>query len=343
MATSRSKDPYKRASSTSLTKPSKAPQLFPSPGILRSRTNDILIDDPYSSTAPAQLPRHDHVNHVFDSRDRPTKILSSASNRGTPRSSTDFYSLSNNSSDTLASEYVHPDHGRLLQQAVSTGQQNLLVPSKSRQLPETLMMGYSNIAGFFHLDASLIRSSAFDEVKKKGVIGNQGGGGVVRAESSRHQSGLLGSLGWNALRESLGGFLGTSEVSSINEATKTSNAKWIPVLSTPQSLLFVDLRLEPGQKQSYSYNYRLPAGIPPSYRGKAVKFSYNIVVGVQRATQPTGRHTVRQLDFPFKVYPSVNGMAENLETINLLTMFQAAAKPWAIISCYLTSCSTASP
>ncbi|KAL8927154.1 MAG: hypothetical protein Q9172_001478 [Xanthocarpia lactea] len=234
-------------------------------------------------------------------------IVSSTSNNDTPRRSTDLYSFGTNSSDTLASEYVIPEHSRFLRHRVSVRQQSHLTPSEVSQHPETLMMGYGNIVGSFCLDPSLVDANCFDEVKRKGVVGNQGGGGVVRTESTKRQSGLLGSLGWNALGESLEGLLGRREVSSIKEAPNTSAVKWMPILWTPQSLLFVDLRLEPGQSQSYAYSFRLPTGLPPSYRGKAVKFSYNIVIGVQRATRSRQRHIVRQIDFPFRVLPSING------------------------------------
>ncbi|KAL8778907.1 MAG: hypothetical protein Q9213_007192 [Squamulea squamosa] len=234
-------------------------------------------------------------------------IISSTSINRTPRTSADRHSFSSNSSDTMASEYVMQEHGRFLHHPATARQHSYFAPTKVSQLPETLMMGYGNIVGSFYLDPSLVDTRCFDEVKRKAVVGNQGGGGVVRTESTKRQSGLLGSLGWNAIGESLEGLLGTREVSSIKEATNGNTAKWMPILSTPQSLLFVNLRLEPGQSQSYSYSFRLPAGLPPSHRGKAVRFSYNIVIGVQRAARSRQKHGVRQIDFPFRVFPSVDG------------------------------------
>ncbi|KAL8651444.1 MAG: hypothetical protein Q9226_004705 [Calogaya cf. arnoldii] len=233
--------------------------------------------------------------------------VSPTDNDDTSRSSTDLGSFGSNSSDTMASEYVIPEHSRFLRHPISMRQQSQFARCEASQVPETLMMGYGNIVGSFYLDPSLVDASCFDEVKRKAVVGDEGGGGVVRAESMKRQSGLLGSLGWNAIGESLEGLLGRREVSSIKEGANASAAKWMPILSTPQSLLFVDLRLEPGQSQSYSYSFQLPAGIPPSYRGKAVKFSYNIVIGVQRATRSRQRHIVRRIDVPFRVLPSVNG------------------------------------
>ncbi|KAL8734711.1 MAG: hypothetical protein Q9166_001367 [cf. Caloplaca sp. 2 TL-2023] len=293
--------PCSRIPATSATSSPELPQ-NPRTSIAPSNLSSaVLIDDIGSSTVP-QFARQDQ------SRSHLTRVLSPSSHDGSPRISTDHCSFSSNSSDTMVSEYVTQEHGRFLQHPASTRQRSHLAPSKTSQFPETLMMGYGNVVGSFHLDASLVNASSFDNVKRKAVVGNQGGGGVVRAVSTKRQSGLLGSLGWSALGESLEGLLGGSEVSSIKETANTNTAKWMPILSTPQSLLFVDLRLEPGQSQSYSYSFRLPAGLPPSYRGKAVKFSYNLVVGIQRATGSRQLHTVRHVDFPFRVLPSVNGM-----------------------------------
>ncbi|KAL8667122.1 MAG: hypothetical protein Q9202_001044 [Teloschistes flavicans] len=293
----RSSQPRSRALSSSIWKSPKAAEAS-------SSNNE-------SSKSPTltQFPTQGHSNRVPNSQDHPAGISTITINEATSRSSTDLYSRSNDSLDTLVSEYAHQDHNRFPQYSVHTRQRPFFASSK---LPETLMMGYANVIGYFHLDTSLINASPFDEVKSKGVVGSQGGGGVVRPGAAKHRSGLLGSLGWNTLGDSLGGLLGSSEVSSIKETMGSTAAKWIPIISTSQSLLFVDLRLEPGQKRSYSYSYRLPAGIPPSYRGKAIRVSYNIVIGVQTATLPTRRHTVRQLEFPFRVFPGVNSRGETI-------------------------------
>ncbi|KAL8812527.1 MAG: hypothetical protein Q9223_001008 [Gallowayella weberi] len=276
--------------------------LIPSAASASSKPSGIVSSDSStSSAAPTQFTRRDQPQGHLP------RVLSPISTPGTPRTSTDLYPGSSNSSDTMASEYVAQEPGRFSHRLISTRQQTRHVPPRASQPPEKLMMGYGSVVGSFQLDASLINASYFDGVKKKAVIGNQGGGGVVRAETTKHHSGLLGSLGWSALGESLEGLLGGNEVSTIKETTSTNTAKWIPVLSTPQSLLFVDLRLEPGQSQSYSYSFRLPVGLPPSYRGKAVHFSYNLVIGVQRAARSREPHIVRHVDFPFRVLPSVNG------------------------------------
>ena len=246
---------------------------------------------------------------LINSQDRMnpgTRTLSSSSINGTPRSSGEFYSMSNHSTETLASEYI--DQGRLAPPRLSTrqGSNPLTTPTVYHSAPETLMMGYGQITGSFVVDNSLVNQGPFDEVKRKGVIGGQRGGGVVGVDNARNDGGLFGSLGWSNIGESLGGLLGGSELSSIKEMKSIANAKPIPILSTPQSILFVDLRLSPGQSRSYTYTYSLPAGIPPTHKGRCFKIFYNLLVGTQRVGTST-QHQVRFLEVPFRVLPGVDG------------------------------------
>jgi hypothetical protein len=124
---------------------------------------------------------------------------------GTPRSSSEFYSMSNHSNETLASEYVSQPAARLLPRAFHLRQNSQLAPRPQQNLPESLMMGYAQIMGTFTLDGSLINQAPFEEVKRKGVVGGQGGGGVVGVERKTRDSGLFGALGWGNIGESLGG------------------------------------------------------------------------------------------------------------------------------------------
>lgn len=304
----RSSQPRKRSRSLSIRKLPEAPEASSFNSEPPLPAGDASTNNSQKSPTLTRFLMRSRPNHVPKPQDHLAEIATATVNEATPRSSTDLCSRSNDSSDTLASVYVHQDHSRFPQHPVHTPQPPLFASSKTRRQPEALMMGYANLLGHFHIDTSLINASPFDEVKSKGVVGSQGGGGVVRPGAVKHRSGLLGSLGLNALGESLGGLLGGSEVSSIKEMMGSTAAKWIPIISTSRSLLFVDLRLEPGQQKSYSYSYRLPAGVPPSYRGKAIRILYNVVVGVQTATLSTGRHAVRQFEFPFRIFPGVNGM-----------------------------------
>ena len=236
-----------------------------------------------------------------------TRILSPSSMNGTPRSSVELYTMSNNSTETLASEYVSQDQIRLSQSGSHGRQLSLLGPRSNGKAAETLMMGYGQITGSFTLDGSLVSHAHFEEVKRKGIIGTQGGGGVVRAETVKRNGGIFGGIGWNSIGESLGGLLGSNELSSIKETKDVAGTRSIPILSTPQSVLFVNLQLGPGECRSYTYRHRLPSGIPPTHKGRAMKVSYNLTIGIQRLVKSTTKHHVRTVDIPFKVLTGVNG------------------------------------
>ncbi|KAG9243163.1 Rgp1-domain-containing protein [Calycina marina] len=238
-----------------------------------------------------------------------TRIISPSSIVGTPRSSGDFYSLSNNSTETLSSEY-HPQHSaRLPSHTAHVRRPSNLSPTNHHRPPETLMMGYAQINGSFTVDGSLISQNSFEEVKRKGAVGGQGGG-VIGVESKR-DSGMLKSFGWGSIGDSIGNMLGGGELSSIKEMRSAASSRSIPLLSTPQSILFVDLRLAPGESKTFKYSFKLPRGLPPSHRGKAIKITYKLVIGTQR---PGGakEQQVKSVEFPFRILGSVNDHGELL-------------------------------
>ena len=237
-----------------------------------------------------------------------TRILSLGSTNGTPRSSGEFYSVSNNSTETLASEYVGQGRSRLTRQPANSRQPSSLVPLRMPQ-HEILMMGYAQITGSYTLDGSMVNLGYFEEVKRKGIVGGNGGGGFIRTDSTKRNSGILASLGWGNFGETFGGLLGDSGISSIKEAKNAGSTKSIPIVSAPQSILFVDLHLAPGESRSYRFRHPLPLGIPPSYRGKAMKVMYNLIIGTQRAAKVAQQSQVQHVEIPFKILPSVNGKA----------------------------------
>ena len=169
------------------------------------------------------------------------------------------------------------------------------------------MMGYGQIMGSFVLDGSLVNQSPFEDVKRKGIVGGQGGGGRVRIQSTKRDSGLLGSLGWSNLGETFGGLLGDSGLSTMKEGKRLTSTKSIPILSAPQSILFVDLQLAPGEKRSFRFTHPLPRGIPPSHRGKAIKINYSLVIGTQRPAHSSRQNQVKSIEVPFRVLPCING------------------------------------
>ncbi|KAL9062865.1 MAG: hypothetical protein Q9157_008576, partial [Trypethelium eluteriae] len=242
-----------------------------------------------------------------------SRILSGTSMNGTPRTSTEIYSMSNHSDETLASDYPsRPAHGRSFSRPMNIRRISHFTPTNHQRLPETIMMGYVQIMGLFTVDGALVNQAPFEEVKRKGVVGGQGGGGVVGVERAKKDNGLFGSFGWGNIGESLGGLLGGAEMSSIKEMRGIANMKAIPLLSTPQSILFVDLSLGPGESKSYRYSFTLPRGLPPSFKGRAMKVSYHLAIGTQRAATPSQKQQVKQIEVPFRVFGGVNSRGEIL-------------------------------
>lgn len=168
-------------------------------------------------------------------------------------------------------------------------------------------MGYAQIVGSFSLDGSLVNQGPFEEAKRKAVISGQGSGGVVGI-STKPSGGLFDALGWSQIGESIGGLLGTGELSSLKEMKGAANSKAIPLLRMPQSILFVNLQLAPGESQSYHYHFTMPPGLPPTHRGRAIRISYQLVIGTQRAVTTPQQQQTRQVEIPLRIFGGVNGM-----------------------------------
>ncbi|KAK3675041.1 Golgi membrane exchange factor (Ric1p-Rgp1p) subunit [Recurvomyces mirabilis] len=259
-----------------------------------------------------------------------TRVMSESSTMSsTPRSSGDFYSMSNNSDETLTSEapiLVQQDDRLLprvnpVQQTPRSRQSSYRQPAE----PETLMMGYAQTMGRFILDGSLVNAAPFEEVKRKGV---QSGGGVVGIERSKRSSGMFGAFSWGNIGESLGGLLGGDDMSSMALMKATAGSRSVPLLSTPQNLLFVDLRLAPGESKSINYSFALPRGLPPSHRGRAIKVQYYLTLGIQRP----GGQAIKQVEIPFRVLGSYNARGETLghDLMSPYVLLQDAARSKSI-------------
>ena len=308
------------------------------PSSSATRTDDLDPDkliQPLEKDLPSlRLHQSRNEREVRESNRRSPNMPLLQSNGGTPKNSFEIYSTQNDSSETLASEYVAP--GIVHQQPNRSSQVHhspRLSPILSQnRTTEVLIMGYVQLMGSFTLDASLVNLTPFENIKKKGVIGGQGSGGVVGIEPSANDRGLLSGLGWNSIGSSLGSLLGSHELSSFKEMRENASTRSIPILTTPQSILFVDLKLGPGESKSYLYQNKLPEGVPPTHKGRAMKVSYQLIIGLQRAQFATQRQMVRQVDVPFKVLPGINRAITQITYSSYkFNLIQAMAKFWATI------------
>ncbi|KDQ52969.1 hypothetical protein JAAARDRAFT_197762 [Jaapia argillacea MUCL 33604] len=87
----------------------------------------------------------------------------------------------------------------------------------------------------------------------------------------------------------------------------------LPVFEVQPTMLAVDLTLGPGESRSYTYTLKLPANLPPTFRGRILRFSYELSVGVCRAgTLPAPQHmgsgansSSKVMKVPIRVYNNV--------------------------------------
>ncbi|KAH9836631.1 Rgp1-domain-containing protein [Rhodofomes roseus] len=65
----------------------------------------------------------------------------------------------------------------------------------------------------------------------------------------------------------------------------------LPTFEVQPSMLAVDLSLAPGESRSYTYSLGLPENLPPTFKGRTLKLSYQFILGVCRAgsSDPTNR------------------------------------------------------
>ncbi|KAF9434961.1 hypothetical protein BGZ76_007136 [Entomortierella beljakovae] len=145
---------------------------------------------------------------------------------------------------------------------------------------ESILWGSVQVVGQFMIDGSFIQQQGFESLKSKTMYrptGSSGGGAIG------------------------GGTLGTVNASDWRDRANAN--RLFPVFSTPPSILFVDLQLAPGESISYTYQINLPADLPPSHRGKTIRFAYNLVLGVQRGSVHT---PAKNVNLPFRLYNNIS-------------------------------------
>ncbi|KPV73591.1 uncharacterized protein RHOBADRAFT_54795 [Rhodotorula graminis WP1] len=174
-------------------------------------------------------------------------------------------------------------------------------PDEPAHDPNTIsvLWAFAHLEGAFEVDESLIKPAEFLEVKRL-LAGGQGGVGVGGGtlEERRTQGGWRswlfsgggagGSVQGGASGPGSGRARGRADeeaegAASLEERKRLAvEERAVPMLSCPPSILGVDVVLKPGESRSYTYTLRIPADLPPSFRGKAIKFNYHLVVGTHR-------------------------------------------------------------
>ncbi|KAK3831336.1 MAG: Rgp1-domain-containing protein [Linnemannia elongata] len=219
---------------------------------------------------------------VTDNAD--TQSMADDSEYQTPRPSMDAYST-RSSMQSVRGPFQHqyyqdrPTRRSSLMSNYSTLSSPRGLPGQGSK-KEALLWGSVQVVGQFMVDGSFIRQHEFESLKSKTMYrptGSAGGGAIG------------------------GGTLGT--VTSSDWRDRANANRLFPVFSTPPSILFVDLNLAPGESCSYTYQIELPSDLPPSHRGKTIRFAYNLVLGVQRGSVHTPAKSVQ---VPFRLYNNIS-------------------------------------
>ncbi|KAI8813823.1 Rgp1-domain-containing protein [Cladochytrium replicatum] len=144
---------------------------------------------------------------------------------------------------------------------------------------EEITWAFAQMTGNFSIDGTFIKASAFEPLKNKVMyrpanmgVGGFGGGGQL-GNPSPH----------------------VSEKGSKN-SVETRN---LPVYTTPPTILFMDLKLQPGESRKFRYEISLPANLPPSHRGKVIRFTYKLVIGIQRGAM---NQKTQIIQLPFRLF-----------------------------------------
>ncbi|KAI8878852.1 Rgp1-domain-containing protein [Backusella circina FSU 941] len=177
---------------------------------------------------------------------------------------------------------------------------NIRPTSRNQQL----MFGSAQIIGNFVTDPNLINASEFEELR---------------------QNSAFNPLGTPDIAETLFFFF-------FNKCVSFLDGRTFPIFSTPPSILFVDLNIAPGETKKFSYKITLPNDLPPSHRGKTIRFNYYLVIAVQKppsvqAGKPTLPPQSQLVHIRFRVlnHVSENGSRPVYDLMNPIVLYKDTA------------------
>ncbi|KAK7057382.1 Rgp1-domain-containing protein [Favolaschia claudopus] len=123
---------------------------------------------------------------------------------------------------------------------------------------------------------------------------------VAAQNGPRHRRSSSFSAGLRALGAGIGIWgRDSGAVPGSSQAAEDPEAP-VPTLDVPPEMLAVDLTLGPGESRSYTYKLLLPAHLPPTFKGRTLRFSYELVIGACRAS---GGSSVMKV--PIRIYNNV--------------------------------------
>lgn len=152
--------------------------------------------------------------------------------------------------------------------------------------PVELLTGFVQLSGFITYDPQVVNHEKVEGFRKSSAVSGKIGG-LDGLEVTRTQNnGLLGQFS--------GMF--NQNIDDIAQQRQTNSNEldtMIPFFATPKSLLFGEVRLQPGETQVFYFKCRLPRALPPSYEGKSISIHYRLITGASlnhHGTAPTNLH-----------------------------------------------------
>lgn len=187
---------------------------------------------------------------------------------------------------------------------------------------ETLIMGTCRIEGHFVVDPEVVDVSRLEHVRNRGAA--MGLAHLSEVDDSNEVDNPQG------ITKMIWGLLGDESSGSQTTATQSSDSgEGLPIYSSASSLLFPALTLNPGESKAFYYKCTLPRELPPSYRGKAVRIYYSLVVSTQRGEsrlvddpgmsngdvplpKPSLKSRAHRLVAPFRVFQYVDDDGDSI-------------------------------
>ncbi|KAJ2550492.1 Golgi membrane exchange factor (Ric1p-Rgp1p) subunit [Coemansia sp. RSA 1933] len=115
-----------------------------------------------------------------------------------------------------------------------------------------------------------------------------------------------------------GGLSGWMPTAGSSNGTSSRSQKTLPLLVSSPTVLFSELDLGPGESQTFSVKVQLPKSLPPSFRGRTGRISYDLVIVAKRSMLEPSAHVVR---IPFRVLAYV-GSSGALDTFSMARPIQ---------------------
>ncbi|KAJ3273939.1 hypothetical protein HDV01_003770 [Terramyces sp. JEL0728] len=169
------------------------------------------------------------------------------------------------------------------QSTVFSGQNEIEQPAVFNKNPrgelkkETIAWAFAQITGQFTVDSSFVKESTLELLKSKIMYKTPG-------TTSANTYG--------------GGTLSTNE----KHLSRTAQ-NGLPLYNTPPTILFCDQEIPIGESRSFTYEIQLPSVLPPSHRGKLIRFTYKLIIGIQKSAVS---RVTQVVTIPFRFFNRTN-------------------------------------